>query len=61
MKQQPTRTRKTYRVNVREITEALGIECLPHQWVAIEDAEDDGSSQPLSSWVDIVVWETVDV
>lgn len=58
MKQEATRTRRTWRLNVREITKALGIEVLPHQWVAIEDAEDDGSSRPLGSWVDIVVWES---
>ena len=58
MKQEATRTRKTWRVNVREIAEALGIEVTPSQWVVIEDAEDDGSSRPLGGWADVVVWES---
>ena len=58
VKQEATRTRKTWRVNVREIAGALGIEVTPSQWVVIEDAEDDGSARPLGDWVDVVVWES---
>lgn len=50
-------TRTTWRVNVLEIAQALGIPVKDGQWVVIESAKDDGSSIPLSDWVDIVRWE----
>jgi hypothetical protein len=50
-------TRTTWRANVREIADALGIPVDPSQWVVIESAEDDGDSRPLDGWVDIVRWE----
>lgn len=50
-------TRTTWRVNVREIAEALGIPVDPSQWVVIESAEDDGDAV-FSGEVDIVRWES---
>jgi hypothetical protein len=49
-------TRTTWRTDVREVAEALGIPVSPQQWVTIESAEMD-EALPLTGFVDIVRWE----
>jgi hypothetical protein len=49
-------TRTTWRTDVREIAEALGIPVMPDQWVILE-AGDDYDGLPLTGTVDVVRWQ----
>jgi hypothetical protein len=49
-------TRTTWRVSVTEIAAALGLPADERCWFVLENAEDDGSSEPLSGDVDVVRW-----
>jgi len=51
--------RTTWRVDVAEIATALGIPRSDGCWFVLENAEDDGSSEPLGGEVDVVRWEPV--
>lgn len=49
-------TRTTWRTNVREIAEALGIPVAPDQWVTLESGDDDDNLS-LTGTVDVVCWQ----